>query len=72
MVRTTRRWIRKIRRVRIVSNLYLGATLPYKSEKQRKFFNVNKGKLEKSGVDVDEWNKVSKNKKLPKVAPKKK
>jgi len=37
--------------------------MPYKSEKQRKFFNANKKKLEKKGVDVDEWNKASKGKK---------
>lgn len=33
---------------------------PYKSEKQRKFFNSNRRKLEKEGVDVEEWNKSSK------------
>jgi len=41
---------------------------PYKSEKQRKFFNANKKKLKKQGVDVDEWNESSKGKKLPKKA----
>lgn len=46
--------------------------MPYKSRAQEKFFNVNKKKLEKEGVDVDEWNKASKGKKLPKKAPKKK
>lgn len=45
---------------------------PYKSEKQRKFFNANKKKLEKQGVDVDEWNRASKGKKLKKSAKKKK
>jgi hypothetical protein len=45
---------------------------PYKSEKQRKFFHANKDKLEKEGVNVDEWDKESKGKKLPKRAPKKK
>lgn len=39
--------------------------MPYKSEAQRKFFNANRGKLEKEGVDVDEWNEASKGKKLP-------
>lgn len=32
--------------------------------------NANKKKLEKQGVDVDEWNASSKGKKLPKAAPK--
>lgn len=39
--------------------------MPYKSEAQRKFFNANRSELEKEGVDVDEWNKASKGKKLP-------
>ena len=39
--------------------------MPYKSEAQRKFFNANKAKLEKQGVDVNEWNQASKGKKLP-------
>lgn len=49
--------------------------MPYKSEKQRKFFNANKDKLEKQGVNVDEWNKASKGKDMPakkKPKPKKK
>jgi len=29
--------------------------MPYKSEAQRKFFHANKKKLEKQGVDVNEW-----------------
>jgi hypothetical protein len=37
--------------------------MPYKSEAQRKYFNANKKKLEKQGVDVDKWNKKSKGKK---------
>ncbi len=40
--------------------------MPYQSEKQRKYFNANKKKLEKKGVNVDEWNKASKGKKVPK------
>lgn len=44
---------------------------PYKSDAQRKYFNVKKKKLEKQGADVDEWNKVSKGKKLPKKKKKK-
>lgn len=39
--------------------------MPYKSEAQRKYFNENREELEKQGVDVDEWNKASKGKKLP-------
>ena len=39
--------------------------MPYKSEAQRKFFNVNRKKLESKGVDVNEWNQTSKGKKLP-------
>ena len=39
--------------------------MPYKSEAQRKYFNVNRKKLEAQGVDVDEWNSASKGKKMP-------
>ena len=46
--------------------------MPYRSEKQRKFFHANEEKLEKQGVSVKEWDKASKGKKLPKQAPKKK
>ena len=44
--------------------------MPYVSEKQRKFFNTNKDKLGRAMVE--HWNKETGNKKLPKVAPKKK
>ena len=44
---------------------------PYKSEAQRKFFHANKKKLEAKGVNVSEWDKASKGKKLPKRAKKK-
>lgn len=40
--------------------------MPYVSEAQRRFFNANRGELEAQGVDVDEWNKATKGKKLPK------
>lgn len=40
--------------------------MPYKSQAQEKYFNANKKKLEKQGVNVSEWNKASKGKKLPK------
>lgn len=43
--------------------------LPYKSQAQERYFNANRGKLESEGVDVAEWNKASKGKKLPKRAP---
>ena len=47
--------------------------MPYKSEKQRKFFHANKEKLEKQGVNVSEWDKASKGKSIPEqVKPKKK
>lgn len=45
--------------------------MPYKSKKQEAFFNANRKKLEKAGVNVGEWNKASKGKKLPKRAKKK-
>jgi hypothetical protein len=44
---------------------------PYKSKAQEAYFNVNRKKLEKQGVNVDEWNKASKGKKLPKKVKKK-
>ena len=40
--------------------------MPYKSQAQEKYFNANRKKLEAQGVNVDEWNKSSKGKKLPK------
>jgi hypothetical protein len=39
--------------------------MPYKSLAQERYFNANRAKLEKQGVDVDEWNSASKGKKLP-------
>jgi hypothetical protein len=44
--------------------------MPYKSEAQRKFFHANKKKLEKQGVNVEEWDKESKGLKLPGKAKK--
>jgi hypothetical protein len=44
--------------------------MPYKSEAQRKYFHVNKKKLEKQGVNVEEWDRESKGLKLPKKSPK--
>lgn len=46
--------------------------MPYKSRAQAAYFNIHKKQLEKQGVDVNEWNKASKGKKLPKKAKKKK
>jgi len=46
--------------------------MPYKSEAQRRYFNVNRKKLERQGVDVDEWNRASKGKHLPARVRKKK
>ena len=39
--------------------------MPLKSEAQRRYFKVNKEKLEKQGVDVKEWEQSSKGLKLP-------
>jgi hypothetical protein len=40
--------------------------MPYKSQAQERYFNANRGKLERAGVNVDEWNRASKGKRLPK------
>ena len=45
--------------------------MPCKSEAQRKFFHANREKLEKQGVDIREWDKESKDLKLPKKVKKK-
>ena len=42
--------------------------MPYKSLKQERYFNANRKKLEKQGVNVNEWNQASKGMKLPKSA----
>ena len=39
--------------------------MPYKSLAQERYFNANRGKLEREGVDVDEWNEASKGEQLP-------
>lgn len=44
--------------------------MPYKSQKQRAYFNIHKKELEKQGVNVDEWNAASKGMKLPMAAKK--
>lgn len=43
-------------------------SVPYKSDKQRRFFNANRGKI--GGKVIDEFNEASKGMKLPeKVRP---
>jgi hypothetical protein len=44
--------------------------MPYKSKAQEEYFNTHRTELEKKGVNVEEWNKASKGKKLPKRAKK--
>jgi hypothetical protein len=39
--------------------------MPYKSLAQERYFNANRAKLEKQGVDVDEFNQASKGMRLP-------
>jgi len=46
-------------------------TMPFKSKAQQGFMNANRKKMEAQGVNVAEWNRASKGKKLPKRAPKK-
>lgn len=46
--------------------------MPFKSEAQRRYFEANKAKLERQGVDVKEWEDASKGMKLPERAPKSK
>jgi hypothetical protein len=46
--------------------------MPFKSEAQRRYFEANKAKLEKQGVDVKEWEQASKGLKLPERATKSK
>ena len=40
--------------------------MPYKSKAQAAYFHIHKKELEKQGVDIEEWDKASKGKKLPK------
>jgi len=44
--------------------------MPFKSQAQAGYFHTHKAELEKEGVDVDEWDKATKGKKLPKRAKK--
>ena len=45
------------------------SVMPFKSEAQRRYFEANKAKLEKQGVDVKEWEASSRGLKLPERAP---
>lgn len=40
--------------------------MPYESQAQAGYFHTHKAELEKQGVDVDEWDRATKGKKLPK------
>lgn len=45
--------------------------MPFKSEAQRRYFEANRAKLEKQGVNVAEWEQASRGKHLPeRVKPK--
>lgn len=46
--------------------------MPYKSQAQAAYFNMNRKKLQAQGVNVDEWNTSTKGRKLPKKVKKKK
>lgn len=46
--------------------------MPYKSDKQRRFFHAAEKRGEISSAVVDEWDKASKGKKLPEKAKTKK
>jgi len=46
--------------------------MPYKSRAQAAYFNTHKKQLARQGVNVAEWNRASKGKKLPKRTKKKK
>jgi len=45
--------------------------MPYVSQAQAGYFHTHKKQLERQGVSVDEWDRATKGKKLPKRAPKK-
>lgn len=61
-----------LRERRKIKNYHL-TNMPYKSLAQERYFYANKKKLEKQGVNVNEWDKATKGLKLPKkVKPKKK
>jgi hypothetical protein len=39
--------------------------MPYKSVAQERYFNANRAKLERQGVNVDEWNAATAGKHIP-------
>lgn len=45
--------------------------MPFASKAQQGYFNANRGKMEREGVNVQEWNDASKGLNLPERAPKK-
>jgi hypothetical protein len=34
--------------------------MPFKSEAQRRYFKANKSRLERQGVNVEEWSRLAK------------
>jgi len=46
--------------------------MPFKSEAQRRYFEANKAKFQKQGVDVKEWEESSRGLKLPERVPRRK
>ena len=42
--------------------------MPFKSEAQRRYFEANRAKLQKQGVNMKEWEQSSKGLKLPERA----
>ena len=40
--------------------------MPYKSKAQAAYFHIHRRELEAQGVNVNEWDKATKGKKLPK------
>lgn len=45
--------------------------MPYKSGKQRKYMHAHEKEMKHQGVDLDEWDRASKGKKLPERVSKK-
>ena len=45
--------------------------MPFKSEAQRRYFEANRSKLARQGVNVEEWERASKGMKIPERARKK-
>jgi hypothetical protein len=44
--------------------------MPFVSKAQQRYFEANRGKLERQGVNVGEWEQASKGKELPERAKK--